>query len=253
MVMLTAVNTAASCRRRFMFLGRWLRDFISIKSALVVILLVGGTAHGGVSGQPELSSTPMRLFMGRVLQVEPKEVGKNGGQVTISYANYCTEHFENLVFSVLPRIDPEEPATYAVGAIMSGSRCEQCRCPLEVHEIQRNLTADAEYHPLVVVAPQIKYDASLFPARILDLHQEPISPNELEVTVTYLETCDTLLLDVIPVKVSPIGGYHQQVGVLALASHNPQPCPMPSHPKSQKFHYPSSPGGYTFLPVEAGE
>ena len=226
----------------------------AIKAAglsLVATFVLANSSQAAGRSMFNITSQPMRLFLGRIINVEPAELSPAGGPLKITYAKSCTEYFENLVLSTLPRIDPEAPAVTAVGAIMSGSRCEQCSCPEEALEFSLDFTPDTVSRPIVVVAPKKADEAELFPARILDIHHESVSDDEVEVTVTYLETCDTNLINVVPVDVSPFGGYHRQVGVLALAQHNPTPCTMPSHPKSQKFRYPANKGGYHFLPVEA--
>ncbi|MBM4252383.1 MAG: hypothetical protein FJ146_10470 [Deltaproteobacteria bacterium] len=230
------------------------RMFSTLKiSGLSLMATLALTSASHAKSLPELNVTsqPMRLFLGRVINFEPSEIAPAGGPVKITYAKQCTEYFENLVFKYLPRIDPEAPAPVAVGAIMSGTRCDQCNCPEEAKELSLNVEPDTVTRPLVAIAPTKSDAAELYPARILGIQQEPVSEDEVEVTVTYLETCDTTLVNVIPVEVSPIGGYNKQVGVLALAQHNATPCPYPSHPMSQKFRYPSNKGGYRFLPVEA--
>ncbi|MEN9835350.1 MAG: hypothetical protein RL011_1543 [Pseudomonadota bacterium] len=222
-------------------------------SGLSLVATLALTSEGQARNHLEfnIASQPMRLFLGRVINLEPSEISPAGGPLKVTYAKQCTEYFENLVFKPLPRIDPDAPAPIAVGAIMSGTRCDQCSCPEEAKELSLNVEPDNVARPLVKIAPTKQDEAELFPARILDIHQEPVGDDEVEVTVTYLETCDATLVNVIPVEVSPIGGYNKQVGVLALAQHNPTPCPMPSHPQSQKFRYPANKGGYRFLPVEA--
>ena len=195
-------------------------------------------------------SQPMHVFLGRILKIDPTGVASSGGPASVTYAVGCTEHFETLITRDMPSIDPSEKHHIAVGAIMSGSKCSDCLCPVATGQALLNFVQPDVAQSFDIITPAGEDQGDLYPAEIVDIAQQPADDNQLNVTVTYLEKCFETLIDVVPAEVAPIGGYHRNVAVLALVKKNNKPCSMPSHPMTKYFKYPSNVGGYHFLPVD---
>ncbi len=227
--------------------------FRAVRNGVLVAAAMTSVSAAATTLPPlELTSQPMALYLGRITGFEPAVVPAEGGPVRISYAKGCTENFENLVMHPIPTIDPSRPQDLVIGAVFSGHYCDDCRCPDESHDVLLDFTRLMSSQQLVPINIVSRQDSDYFAARILDISQAEVSTAEIEVTVTYMETCDTSLIDVIPVQVSPFGGYLQQIGVLALVQKKADDsCPMPSHPQSSKFRYPTSQGGYRFIAISS--
>ena len=221
-----------------------------MKNLMVAFLALSLNACDSKSSTVAVVSQPMQVFLGRILKIDPAGVSSSSGPINVTYAVGCTEHFEALITRELPSTDPADKRHVAVGAVMSGHRCPDCRCPETTGQTALDVAQTDEARSFDIITGSDEAQGELYPAKILDIAQQLTDENQLNVSVTYLEKCSETLIDVVPVEVAPIGGYHRNVAVLALVQKNHVPCTMPSHPMTKYFKYPVNVGGYHFLPID---